>query len=351
MAKTELKPLGLSEIRTGKIFAFGATPATPRVLLAMAAMIPPPHVPDFLAACGWGGARIEPLAGDASFRRYFRIIDGGRTAVLMDAPPPQEDVRPFARVAEWLGSIGLSAPEILARDLDHGLLLLGDFGDWRLREMLDDDPARERDLYEVATDVLIHLHSHAPMPGLPVHGLDQWLDEVALFTDWYCPALGLEVDIAAYRDAWRAVLEPVAADGLGPVTVLRDYHAENVMLVHGRDGVRQFGLLDFQDALAGHPAYDLASVLEDARRDVPQDIEQEMLDRYVGATGHGDAFERAYWALAAQRNTRIIGVFCRLWKRDGKDRYKSFQPRMWGLLERDLAHPSVEPLKARNFSH
>ena len=157
------------------------------------AMIPPAAAPDFLAACGWGGARIEPLAGDASFRRYFRILhDDGRRAVLMDAPPPHEDPRPFVAVAEWLGAIGLAAPEILARDLDQGLLLLGDLGNDRLRERLDEEGDREAELYAIATDVLVHLHQHPPMPGLPVHGLDQWLDELALFTDWYAPALDLD---------------------------------------------------------------------------------------------------------------------------------------------------------------
>jgi aminoglycoside/choline kinase family phosphotransferase len=129
------------------------------------------------------------------------------------------------------------------------------------------------------------------------------------------------------------------------VTVLRDYHAENVMLVEGREGVAHFGLLDFQDALAGHPAYDLASVLEDARRDVPQEIERAMIDRYIAAMGEGQTFERAYWALAAQRNTRILGVFTRLWKRDDKPHYRAFQPRMWGLVERDLAKPGLEPVR------
>src|SRR5918912_83047 len=163
------------------------------------------------------------------------------------------------------------------------------------------------------------------MPDLPPHGLDQWLDELALFTDWYCPAVGLEVDTAGYRSGWHQVLDPVASDGLGPVTVLRDYHAENIMLIEGREGVEHFGLLDFQDALAGHPAYDLASVLEDARRDVPPSIERAMIDRYVAATGVGEAFDGAYWALAAQRNTRILGVFTRLWKRDNKPGYRRFQ--------------------------
>lgn len=308
-------------------------------------MIPPAYAPRFLDACGWAGARIEPLAGDASFRRYFRVIGEGRSAVLMDAPPPHEDPRPFVAVAEWLASVGLSAPEIISRDLDQGLLLLADFGDARLREALDDDPSRERELYELATDVLIHLHQHPPMDGLQPHGLETWLEELMLFTDWYCPALGLTVDVDGYRAAWTEALRPVAADGLGPVTILRDYHAENVMLIGGRDGIAHLGLLDFQDARAGHPAYDLASVLEDARRDVPQAIERKMIDRYRAATGQGEAFEDAYWALAAQRNTRILGVFTRLWKRDDKPHYTAFQPRMWGLLERDLEAPPLAPVR------
>jgi len=193
--------------------------------------------------------------------------------------------------------------------------------------------------------VLVNLHQHAPMEGLKPHGLEQWLEELKLFTEWYCPAVGADVDVDSYNKAWREVLEPVARDGLGPVTVLRDYHAENIMLVEGREGVAHFGLLDFQDALAGHPAYDLASVLEDARRDVSPNVEREMIDRYVREAGQGAAFERAYWALAAQRNTRILGVFTRLWKRDGKPGYRRFQPRMWGLLERDLAHPNLQPVR------
>ena len=309
-----------------------------------ALMIPPAHAPAFLAAHGWGDAQILPLAGDASFRRYFRVVDGDRRAVLMDAPPPHEDPRPFIAVAEWLGESGLNAPTILARDLVQGLLLIEDFGDVRLRETVDENPHTETDHYSGVTDLLVHLHARPPMAGLPVHGIDQWLDEVMLFTDWYCPALGLEVDRDAFRAAWAAVLGPVEADGLARVTVLRDYHAENIMLVAGQQGVAHYGLLDFQDALVGHPAYDLASVLEDARRDVSPAVEAAMLARYTQATGRD--IEAAYWALAAQRNTRILGVFVRLWKRDDKPHYKSFQPRMWGLLERDLAHPALAPVRA-----
>jgi aminoglycoside/choline kinase family phosphotransferase len=262
----------------------------------------------------------------------------------MDAPPPHEDPRPFVTIAEWLCGAGLSAPEVLARDLDHGLLLLSDLGSDRLREQLDEQPQRERELYELATDVLVHLHRRPAMNQLPPQGLKEWLAELDLFTEWYCPVVGLTVDRAGYRAAWEQVLRPVADDGLGPVTVLRDYHAENIMLVGGREGITHLGLLDFQDALAGHPAYDLCSVLEDARRDVSPDVEAAMINRYMAATGMSDDFRRAYWCLAAQRNTRILGVFTRLWKRDGKPGYRRFQPRMWGLLERDLAQPWLAPV-------
>ena len=309
-------------------------------------MIPPVSAPDFLARHGWGDAQILPLAGDASFRRYFRIHAGERRAVLMDAPPPHEDPRPFVEIASWLLEIGLAAPRVIAADLEKGLLLIDDFGDARMREMADAEPEIERELYETAVDVLVHLHRQPPMAGLPPHGLDEWLTELRLFPDWYVPAVGLDpIDVDGWDSAWQEVLAPVADDGLAPVTVLRDYHAENVMLIDGRGGIERFGLLDFQDALAGHPAYDLVSVLEDARRDVPAAIERDMIARYVEMAGVDDRFEAAYWALAAQRNTRILGVFCRLWKRDGKERYKAFQPRMWGLLERDLAQPGLRPVR------
>jgi aminoglycoside/choline kinase family phosphotransferase len=307
-------------------------------------MIPPAHAPAFLAAHGWGDAQILPLAGDASFRRYFRVVDGARQAVLMDAPPPHEDPRPFIAVAEYLCEQGLTAPTIFARDLERGLLLIEDFGDVRLRETVDEALPSEADHYAGATDLLVHLHARPPMDGLPVHGLDHWLDEVMLFADWYCPAMEIVVDRDAFRAAWAAVLTPVENDGLPRVTVLRDFHAENIMLVPGKTGIQHYGLLDFQDALVGHPAYDLASVLEDARRDVTPAVEAAMLARYQAATGSD--IEAAYWALAAQRNTRILGVFVRLWKRDGKPHYRSFQSRMWGLLERDLAHPALGPVRA-----
>lgn len=318
-------------------------------------MTPPELAPAFLAAHGWAGAEILPLAGDASFRRYFRVVDGMRQAVLMDAPPPHEDPRPFIAIAKYLNAQGLSAPQILAQDLAQGLLLIEDFGNARLRETLDEAPELESQHYGALTDLLLHLHQCAPAENLSVHGLEQWLDEVMLFPDWYMPALGLEADRDGFRAAWAEVLEKVEEDGLKRVTILRDFHAENIMLVAGKEGLAHYGLLDFQDALLGHPAYDLVSVLEDARRDVTPAIETEMIARYREKSGldaaMGAAFESSYWALAAQRNTRILGVFVRLWKRDGKAGYKKFQPRMWGLLERDLAHPALAPVKAWFDAH
>lgn len=313
--------------------------------MAVSEMIPPSGTPDFLAAAGWANASVLPLAGDASFRRYFRVVRDGDSAVLMDAPPPHEDPRPFIAMAEYLSDIGLCAPRILHQDLDQGLLLIDDLGSDRMREAVDADPDTELSLYSGLVDVLVALHRHPPAPGLAVHDLDVWLDEVMLLIDWYGPAVGLDLPRESFREAWHEVLSPVDQDGLDRVTILRDFHAENIMLVAGAEGVARYGLLDFQDALAGHPAYDLASVLEDARRDVTPSVERHLIDAYVAATGRDDRFERAYWSLAAQRNTRILGVFCRLWKRDGKAHYTSFQPRMWGLLERDLAHPHLAPVK------
>ncbi len=307
-------------------------------------MTPPKAAVAFLIDAGWGGAEIRPLAGDASFRRYFRITQGDRIAVLMDAPPPHEDPRPFIHVAEYLTGIGLSAPRIIHRDLVHGLLLIEDFGNERMREAVDADPFREAGIYRGVVDVLIALHGHRPPAGLQPHGLGAWLDEVELFTSWYCPALGLDVDVQGFRSAWQQALSPIEAQGQS-VTELRDYHAENIMLIDGENGVARFGLLDFQDALIGHPAYDLVSMLEDARRDVTPAIETQMLAYYQQATGQGAEFETAYWALGAQRNTRILGVFTRLWKRDNKPNYRQFQPRMWGLLERNLAQPHLAPVK------
>lgn len=218
-------------------------------------------------------------------------------------------------------------------------MLIEDFGDARLKEYLEERPDEEVAVYGRAVDLLAALHRH---PAAPVPPYDRavYLREVGLLTEWYCPAIGLDVDVAGFSAAWEAVLPLVEQDG-ARVTVLRDYHAENIMLIDRQEGL---GLLDFQDALVGHAAYDLVSLLQDARRDVPPAIEAEMIARYKAAASPGAGFDAAYAVLGAQRNAKIIGIFTRLWQRDGKSRYLSFLPRMWGLLERDLAHPALTPV-------
>lgn len=304
-------------------------------------MIPPAAAPAFLAANGWADGEILPLAGDASFRRYFRVVAPGRSAVLMDAPPPHEDPRPFLAVAEHLRSIGFHAPEPLARDLENGLVLLEDFGDARMREVVDAAPEAEQRVYRDAVDLLVELHRHPAPPSLSPYDMSEYQREAGLFTEWYCPALELEVDAEGYSAAWDEALAPLVA--VEPVTVLRDYHAENIMLIEHDHGLADLGLLDFQDALAGHPAYDIVSLLQDARRDVSQELEAAMLARYRSHVPLDDA---AYALLGAQRNAKILGIFTRLWKRDSKPRYLSFQPRVWGYLERDLTHPALAPVAA-----
>ncbi len=300
----------------------------------------PAHAPAFLDGAGWGGADIVPMVGDASFRRYFRVENGAQAAILMDAPPPHEDPRPFIHIARYLTDNGLHAPQILAEDAARGLVLLEDFGNDRVREHLDANPGDEQAIYAKAIDALHQLHQCPPADAAP-YDMAVYLREAALLTEFYAPARGLDVDLAGYEAAWRAVLAPVLAVQQPGVTVLRDYHAENIMLL--ADG-RQ-GLLDFQDALIGHPAYDLVSLLQDARRDVTAQAERAMLDHYQALAQPGADFEAHYHVLGAQRNAKIVGIFVRLWKRDGKPRYLSLIPRVWAHLERDLAHPALAPVR------
>lgn len=303
----------------------------------------PAGIEPFLAAAGWGDAVVEPLPGDASFRRYFRLRrESGKTAMLMHAPPPHEDPQPFLRAAKWLDANGLRAPRILAEDAAAGLVLLEDFGEVRMREYVDAWPADETEVYRAAIDALVELHRLPAGPFLD-YSLSEYMREVRLFTDWYCPTRGLYVDAAGYSAAWEKVLGDLLPRQRPGVCVLRDYHAENIMLL-GSLGSQ--GLLDFQDALNGHKAYDLVSLLQDARRDVSPELEIAMFDYYVEKTGAGSEFLADYARLGAQRNAKIVGIFVRLWKRDGKPRYLDYIPRVWALLERDLTHPALEPVAA-----
>ncbi|AKH41762.1 hypothetical protein FHS61_002253 [Altererythrobacter atlanticus] len=307
----------------------------------------PEGLDEFLDAAGWGGSQIEPLPGDASFRRYFRVRSGGNTAMLMDAPPPNEDPGPFLHVGKWLSEQGMRAPHIYAERPERGLVLIEDFGQDRMRDWLDLHPEAEEDVYSRAIDALVELHKRPPGPFDP-YDMQTYRREAALLTEWYCPLMGLEVDSEAYLAAWDEVLAPMLPRQTPGVTVLRDYHAENIMLLANGEQ----GLIDFQDALVGHRAYDLVSLLQDARRDVSSDLEQAMLDRYLSAMDAGEDFKADYARLGAQRNAKIVGIFARLWKRDSKPRYLPMIPRVWEAMERDLAHPALAPVAdwfARNI--
>ncbi|MCW0236235.1 MAG: phosphotransferase [Ferrovibrio sp.] len=318
-------------------------------------MLPMPdrlaHSNAFLQRAGWGDAARSKLAGDASFRKYERLSRDGKPAVLMDAPPPQEDVRPFLRIARHLQSLGYSAPHILAEDADRGFLLLEDLGDDLFARLLEQG-SDETQLYEAAIDFLLDLHRHPAPADLVLYDEDRLIAETELFIDWYLPALTGRDTPSSLRQAFRflwSILAPEVGLETTPgrrILVLRDFHAENLIWLPERQGAARLGLLDFQDAVAGHPAYDLVSLLEDARRDVSPDLAEAMLQRYIAGSGVDDAaFRRAYAILGAQRNIRILGVFTRLWKRDGKQQYQTFMSRMWGLVERDLAHPALTDLR------
>jgi N-acetylmuramate 1-kinase len=298
----------------------------------------------FLGAAGWGDVSAMPLAVDASFRRYYRLERNGSSAVLMDAPPPQEDIHPYVVVAALLRELGFSAPEVLAEDSDEGFLLLEDFGDdtyTRLLERGADEPA----LYTLAVDTLIALQRAAEprgTPEIPPYDMERLLGEAALLVDWYRSlGGGLREE---YLALWRAVLPDAIVSR--PTLVLRDYHVDNLMLLPDRPGIKGCGLLDFQDAVSGPPSYDLVSLLEDARRDVPASLRRAMTERYLAAFPGLDrkAFFRSAAILAAQRNCKILGIFTRLWKRDGKRQYLAHLPRVWRLLEADLRHPALTPI-------
>ncbi|MEL7189781.1 MAG: phosphotransferase [Pseudomonadota bacterium] len=303
----------------------------------------PEGMTPFLDQAGWADAGIDPIPGDASFRRYFRLAKpDGAKAMLMHAPPPHEDPEPFLKVAHWLTDHGMRAPGILAENAGEGWVLLEDFGNDRMRDWIDLHPDGETPAYEAAIDALVELHQRPAGPFDP-YDMPTYQREVGLLTEWYTPAQGLDVDADGFVAAWEEALNPLIEQQSKPVTVLRDYHAENIMLLNGSPSDKQ-GLIDFQDALVGHPAYDLVSLLQDARRDVSLELERAMLDRYMAAAKPDGDFAADYARLGAQRNAKIVGIFTRLYKRDGKPRYLTMIPRVWAAMERDLAHPALAPV-------
>lgn len=299
----------------------------------------------FLDSAGWD-AIVEPLTGDASTRKYFRLRQGRQSSVLMDASRALASVAPFVRMDEHLLQLGFSAPAILARDETKGLLLLEDFGDATFAQLLDDGAEPER-LFTLATDVLIALHQHpqAIPYGLRAYHPEKMLEDIELFLDWCTPGIS-ETGRAEFKTVWRKVL-PVAHH-VPASLLLRDYHVANLMLLPGRAGVKQTGLLDFQDAYQGPVAYDLVSLLEDARHDVPEDLQQKMIGRYLAQFPalKREAFETSMAILAALRHTRVLAIFERLSRHEGKHDYKQLHsPRVERLLQKALRHPGLAGVK------
>lgn len=308
----------------------------------------------FLADNGWGNASCQKIQGDASFRRYERLARATETAILMDAPPGKEDVRPFVNVGNYLNSHRLGAPAITGIDADNGFLLLEDLGDDSYSRVLAANASSvgvhsEATLYAHAIDVLVALH-RLPLPAnLPAYDEALLMREALLMLEWYFPVLNGEPLPTALQEEYVAVWKPLFAhlEGLQKVVVLRDYHADNLMWLPEREGLRKVGLLDFQDAVIGSPAYDLVSLLEDARRDVMASTVTSMINRYLAAMPHINRkdFLAAYAILGAQRNCKIIGIFSRLSARDGNSNYLKLLPRVFAHLMHDITHPLLTPLK------
>jgi N-acetylmuramate 1-kinase len=347
----------------------------------------------FLARHGYADAGAAPLAQDASFRRYLRLNGGPRAAVLMDAPPP-EDVRPFLRVATHLAGVGISVPEIFAADVGAGLVLEEDLGDALFPLMLGevgaaapcargggwgegspsntgrvgawtnpspqpppsrgggvDMPPVIAELFDAAIDVLVVMHRATPPPDLPVWNAVAMRDTaLATLFDWWWPAVfGAAAPDAARGDfaaALSQLLVPVAAGPHG--FTHRDYFAGNLLWLPERDGVRRVGVIDFQGASIGHPAYDLVSLLQDARRTIPAAIAERGVARYLAARPELDAhaFRIAYAACAAQRHLRVVGQWVRLAQRDNRPSYLAYGPHTWALLNDALCDPAAAPLAA-----
>jgi len=301
----------------------------------------------FLFKSSWKDATRRDLAGDASMRRYERLCrPTGERAILMDAPPETNaNIGPFVTIARYLKDLGLSAPRIYNQDTPNGFLLLEDLGDDLFARVIPTAPELERPLYETATDILIDLH-RAKAPPLIWFSQEMMAEQARLvFDTWVRPISGpcttglCEQFHARFLDILQ---QTVQGD---PVMILRDYHAENLLWLPDRKGLARVGLLDFQDAMLAHPAYDLVSLLQDVRRDVTASVEQTMITHYIDQTGQPDhEFRTAYAVLGVQRNLRIFAVFARLASTMGKPFYATMMSRPWAHLMRGLTHPALSPI-------
>lgn len=305
----------------------------------------------FLQLSGWGDGERALLAADASHRTYDRIRLGSESVVLMNAPPDLEKVEPFIEMTEQLLRFGYSVPRILAKDIENGFLLLEDLGDATFTNLLNDG-VDERALYELAVDLLTDLHKRAPWVGFsaPPYDAGRLVEEAGRMLRWYTPLIvGDEFSsdiVRSYEAVWRGA---AAKMEYGPATlVLRDFHVDNLMIVDGRDGVAACGLLDYQDALSGPMAYDLVSLLQDARRDLSPGLEEAMLERYRAQSSieDWDRFLSSYYALGAQRSIKILGQFGRQLGFFGRALYLVHIPRIWDYIHRDLERAGLTQVSA-----
>src|SRR6266481_2754855 len=338
----------------------------------------------FLAEAGYADANRQRMAGDASTRSYARLIRDDGVVILMNSPRRPdgpavydgksysaavhlaEDVKPFVAIANGLRERGFSAPVIHHADLDAGFLVTEDFGSAGFIESDPPRPITER--YEAATDMLAALHCEALPEILPVapqityaiptFDTEALLVEVGLMLEWYMPDRGAELTDnmrAEFVMMWRDLLSKPAS--AARTWTLRDFHSPNLIWLDERPGTERVGIIDFQDAVLGPAAYDLVSLLQDARVDVPEQLELALLVRYVKARRAADdtfdpaGFAALYAIMSAQRNTRLLGTFARLNRRDGKPQYLRHQPRIWTYLNRSLAHPLLPHVRAWYSAH
>jgi len=315
-------------------------------------------IQNFLRRAGWDTAKRGRLAGDASFRKYDRLQGPKGPAVLMDAPPPHEDVRPFVRIARHLHGLGFSVPDILAEDHGAGLLLLEDLGDDTYTRLL----ARghdERALYALAIDALIALHrvpQNLVIPeGVKIYDTPRLLEEVNRINVWYRPLVSApkvsDQAQSEFDEIWRGILPKAWA--VPSSLVLFDYHVDNLLGLFDRPGMKACGILDFQDAVSGPITYDLMSLLEDARRDIDTGLVADMKARYLAAFPALDqkAFATSWAVMAAQRHIRVIGTFARLKIRDHKSHYLVHMPRLWRYMDQCLKDPALADLKTWLDTH
>ena len=303
----------------------------------------------FLSETNFADSRLSPLQQDASFRRYFCIDDGEHGCLLMDAPPETENLTAWLEIGNHLNQLGLRAPAVLRSDTEAGFALIEDFGSRTFTRLLDAGESHEV-LYTQAIDLLIHLHQHpnALLEGLKPYDFQTLMAEALLLPDWFLPLLSGQPTASqqreSYQQIWGAVFDSLPTPAIS--LVLRDFHVDNLMQLPANEPLRQIGLLDFQDALIGPMAYDLMSLLEDARRDLPSPFVNAMRERYLQAMPLLDLenFQLWYRILAAQRHCKVAGIFSRLAIRDDKAQYLKHIPRVLGLLQSHLEEPLLRPL-------